>query len=312
MSINQGGVMELKTLKTFVAVAELRNFSAAARLLHTVQPAVSRQIAELEEELGTPLLWRSTREVRVTAAGEVLLEDARRLLALEIEARERVTRAARGQSGQLRIGYMSSATARFLPTLLQHFSQRNPEVHVELFEMTAQQQLEAFARHEIDLGLSRPLPKPAPLGLESLLLYQDRLMAVLPQAHPLARGKQLSLKALAREDFVLFERGQASGLFDRIISACGEAGFSPRVVRQPAQMQTLLSQVASGTGLAIAPACIRYLQSDGCVFIKLHPAPPPIALELHYLGSPLRPTVEAFLEEVSQMREQIKTQMEPG
>lgn len=303
--------MELKTLRTFVAVAELRNFSAAARLLHTVQPAVSRQIAELEDELGTPLLWRSTREVRITAAGEVLLEDARRLLALEVEAHKRVTRAARGQSGQLRIGYMSSATARFLPALLQALSQRNPEVHVELFEMTAQQQLVAFACDEIDLGFSRPLTEPSRLGLESLLLYQDRLIAVLPQTHPLAKTKQLSLKALARENFVLFERGQASGLFDRIINACGEEGFSPRVVRQPAQMQTLLSHVASGTGLAIAPACIRYLQSDGCVFIKLHPAPPPIALELHYIGSPMRPTVEAFIEKVMLMREHIKVQMEP-
>ena len=303
--------MELKTLRTFVAVAELRNFSAAARQLHTVQPAVSRQIADLEEELGTPLMWRSTREVKVTAAGEVLLEDARRMLALEVEARERVTRAARGQSGQLRIGYMSSATARFMPVLLRHFSNRHPDVHIELFEMTAQQQLEAFARQEIDLGFSRPLPEPAPLGLASLLLYQDRLMAVLPQEHALAKRKRLSLEELAQEDFVLFERGQASCLFDRIISACGEAGFSPRVIRQPAQMQTLLSQVASGIGVAIAPACIRFLQSDGCVFITPHPTQPPIALELHYLQHPLRPTVEAFIKEVSQMLGQIKVQMEP-
>ena len=204
--------MELKTLRTFVAVAELRNFSAAARQLHTEQPAVSRQIADLEEELGTPLMWRSTREVKVTAAGEVLLEDARRMLALEVEARERVTRAARGQSGQLRIGYMSSATARFMPVLLRHFSNRHPDVHIELFEMTAQQQLEAFARQEIDLGFSRPLPEPAPLGLASLLLYQDRLMAVLPQEHALAKRKRLSL--LHRPVFV-FCKAMAASLSHR-------------------------------------------------------------------------------------------------
>ncbi|WP_168709173.1 LysR family transcriptional regulator [Halomonas borealis] len=302
--------MELKTLRTFVAVAELRNFSAAARRLHTVQPAISRQIAELEEELGVPLLWRSTREVRVTATGEVLLEDARRMLALEVEARERVTRAASGHTGQLRIGYMSSATARFLPTLLQQFSARYPDVHLELFEMTAQQQLEAFARQEIDLGFSRPLPEPETLGLERLSLYQDRLMAVLPRSHPLAGLQRLSLKALAQEAFVLFERGQASGLFDMIISACGEAGYSPRVIRQPAQMQTLISLVASGLGVAIAPACIRFLQSEGCVFIPLHLAPPPIALELHYSRDPLRPTVDAFLKEARQMQVGIKALME--
>ncbi|QFU01965.1 Hca operon transcriptional activator [Halomonas sp. THAF5a] len=302
--------MELKTLKTFVAVAELRNFSAAARRLHTVQPAISRQIADLEEELGTPLFWRSTREVRVTAAGDVLLEDARRLLSLEAEARERVLRAAVGQSGQLRIGYMSSATARFMPELIQRFSRHHPDVHLELFEMTAQQQLDAFARHEIDVGLSRPLPDPAPHGLTGLPLYHDPLMAILPLTHPLAGRKRLALEELAREDFILFERGQASGLFDGIIGACGEAGFSPRVVRQPSQMQTLLSQVAGGLGLAIAPACIRHLQSRGCAFIGLHPAPPPIALELHHSPHALRPTVDAFLAQVDQMREQIRAQME--
>lgn len=230
---------------------------------------------------------------------------------LEAEARERVMRTANGQSGQLRIAYMSSAAARFLPALLQQFSHRHPDVHIELFEMTAQQQLEAFARHEIDLGLSRPLPDPAPLGLHSLLLYQDRLIAVLPLSHRFAKRKRLSLEDLAPEDFILFERTQASGLFDGIISACDKAGFSPRLVRQPAQMQTLLSQVASGIGLAIAPACLRYLQSEGCVFIKLQPTLPPIPLELHNVKQPLRPTVAAFIEASRQMRTQITEQMEP-
>ncbi|MDO6746385.1 LysR family transcriptional regulator [Gilvimarinus sp. 1_MG-2023] len=300
--------MELKTLRTFVAVAELRNFSAAARKLHTVQPAVSRQIADLEAELGTSLLWRSTREVRMTAAGEVLLEDARRLLALEVEARERVLRAGSGQIGQLRIGYMSSATARFLPALLQRFGRAHPDVHLELFEMTAQQQLEAFAREEIDLGFSRPLPERVELA--SLPLYSDPLVAVVPLSHSLANRRRLSLEVLAQENFVLFERAQASDLFDRIIGACGAAGFSPRVVRQAAHMQTLLSQVASGIGVAIAPACIRFLQSEGCVFIALQPALPAIELELHYAHYPVRPTVESFVAQACQMREHIKTQME--
>ncbi|MGO2132914.1 MAG: LysR substrate-binding domain-containing protein [Halomonas sp.] len=302
--------MELRTLKIFVSVATHKNFSAAARELHTVQPAISRQIADLEDELGVSLLWRNTREVRVTAPGEALLEEAQRLLALEAHARKRVAMAASGQTGTLRIGYMSSACASFVPGLMRDFAANHPEVSLSLHEMTAQQQLDAFGRDEIDIGLSRPLPIEQRDTLTALPVYEDVLMAVVPEGHRLAHRKRLALSELEQEDFVLFQRGQATGLFDQIISACGDADFSPRIQRQPALMQTLLSEVAAGLGIAIVPSCIRRLQRDGCRFIPLRPALGAVPLELHYPTTPGRPVVEAFVTLVEKRLPAIRKQME--
>lgn len=119
-------------------------------------------------------------------------------------------------------------------------------------------------------------------------------MAVVPEGHRLAHRKRLALSELEQEDFVLFQRKHATGLFDQIISACGDAGFSPRIQRQPALMQTLLSEVAAGVGIAIAPGCIRRLQCDGCRFIPLRPALGAVPLELHYPTTPGRPVIDAL------------------
>ncbi|MBY5982746.1 LysR family transcriptional regulator [Halomonas sp. DP5Y7-2] len=293
--------MELRTLKTFVSVATHRSFSAAARELHTVQPAISRQIADLEAELNVSLLWRNTREVRVTAPGEALLEEA--------QARKRVAMAASGQTGTLRIGYMSSACASFVPGLMRDFAATHPEVSLTLNEMSAQQQLDAFGRDEIDIGLSRPLPVEHRNALATLPVYEDRLMVVVPEGHRLAHRKRLALSELEQEDFVLFQRKHATGLFDQIISACGDAGFSPRIQRQPALMQTLLSEVAAGVGIAIAPGCIRRLQCDGCRFIPLRPALGAVPLELHYPTTPGRPVIDAFVALVEERLPAIRQQM---
>lgn len=301
--------MELRTLRTFVTVATLKSFSAAARELHIVQPAISRQIADLESELGVSLLWRNTREVRVTAPGEALLEEAQRMLALEVQARKRVALAASGQTGTLRIGYMSSACASFVPSLMRDFARHHPDVTLVLHEMTAQQQLDAFAREEIDVGLSRPLPLELRETLTVLPVYDDELMVVVPGDHRLAKRKRLALRELSHEDFVLFQRDQATGLFDHIISACGDADFSPRITRQPALMQTLLSEVAAGLGVAVVPACIRRLQCDGCHFIALRPALRAVPLELHYPDTPSRPVIEAFVALVEKAIPAIREQM---
>ena len=301
--------MELRTLKTFVSVATHRSFSAAARELHTVQPAISRQIADLEAELNVSLLWRNTREVRVTAPGEALLEEAQRMLALEAQARKRVAMAASGQTGTLRIGYMSSACASFVPGLMRDFAATHPEVSLTLNEMSAQQQLDAFGRDEIDIGLSRPLPVEHRNALATLPVYEDRMMVVVPEGHRLAHRKRLALSELEQEDFVLFQRKHATGLFDQIISACGDAGFSPRIQRQPALMQTLLSEVAAGVGIAIAPGCIRRLQCDGCRFIPLRPALGAVPLELHYPTTPGRPVIDAFVALVEERLPAIRQQM---
>ncbi|WKT60208.1 LysR family transcriptional regulator [Microbulbifer thermotolerans] len=301
--------MDLRRLRTFVRVAKLRSFSKAASELNTVQPAISRQIAALEEELGTPLLWRNTRQVQVTPAGEALLEQASVMLALESGIKRRVLSAAQGETGELRIGYISSACADFLPGLMRRYREHYPDVHIVLTDMTAQQQREAFQVGRIDVGMSRPLLVAGELGLTAELVYEDALLAVLPESHPLAKQSRLNLSHLAEEPFILFQRGEAIGLFDQILSACHQAGFSPRVISEPASMQTLLTSVGCGLGVSVVPGCIRGLNTVGCIFRPLKDLLAPVRLELHYDKQRLKPTVAGFVEEVHNTLPEIRARM---
>lgn len=302
--------MEIRVLKSFIAVAELKNFSAAARELNTVQPAISRQIADLEDELGVRLFIRNTREVSITAAGESLLRDARDIVAREEAAKDQAGRAARGETGKLRIGYLGGACLSFLPALVRSYRRAFPDVHVSLHEMTVQQQLDAFENEEIDVGFSRPLPANARNGFAAEVIYTDSLMAVLPDVHALAQSQEIRLKELAHDTFILFSRTEASGLFDQVISACGREKFTPSVASQPNSMQTVLTEVAAGLGVSIAPGCIRQLNTNGCTFLPIRKQKPSIPTELHRRSDAPSPTAEAFAAITLKNREHIRKQME--
>lgn len=304
--------MDLRTLRTFATVARLKGFSAAARALNTVQPAVSRQIADLESELGVALLWRSTREVRVTAAGEILLREAEAMLAHEERARKLVQRAGQGQVGRLRIGFIGSASQPFLSDLIRRFKADRPEVQVSLLEMTAGAQAAALIDGQLEVCLSRPfafvtLP-PDKLG--RLPIYVDRLMAYVSQTHPHAGATDVALGDLSGDPFVLFQRDEAPGLFDRVIRACQKAGFSPDIAQQPNSMQAVLTAVSSGLGVSIAPGCIRHLPMSGGLCLPLRGAPDPIPYELYYRADQLQPPTAAFLEVVRYARDDIRARME--
>ncbi|MBU2961840.1 LysR family transcriptional regulator [Citreicella sp. C3M06] len=304
--------MEIRTLRTFVTVANLKGFSAAARALNTVQPAISRQISDLEDELGVRLFWRSTREVRITTAGEILLREASEILAHEERARHLVQRAGEGRLGQLRIGFLSSAAQGFLPSLVRNFTKTHPQVQVSLAEMTAAEQIEALEAGQLDVALSRPLPASAPDYLESLNIYSDRLVAFLPEGSALVSRPCVSLSALSSCSFVLFKREGAPDLFDQVVSACLRAGFSPKIVAQANSMQAVLTAVGSGLGVSLAPACIRHLDTDGCVSCFLTEETAPIPLQLHYLGSRSEATTQAFVALVKEERKAICAAMETG
>ncbi|MGD7651857.1 MAG: LysR family transcriptional regulator [Verrucomicrobiales bacterium] len=286
--------MEIRLLKTFVAVARTKGFSAAARELNTVQPAVSRQISDLEAELGVSLFWRNSREVKITVAGETLLREAVAILAHEERARDLVQRAASGQTGHLRIGYISAASMPFLPAIIRHYRTRFPDVRISMTEMNAQQQLDAFDNDRIDIGISRHLPTPRHADLRYEPLYSDHLAAFVPADHPLAGQPHVNLTQLEPHPHILFERSGAVELFDQIISACRNAGFSPRITRQPENMQSVLTEVASGLGVSIAPGCIRHLNMTGCRSIPIQPPLAPIPCEIHYRNEPREPMVSAF------------------
>lgn len=301
--------MELKPLKSFVAVATLKSFSAAARELNTVQPAISRHIAALEEELQTRLFIRNTRDVSITAAGLQLLQDANKLLKQVEKTKRQAQKAAQGELGSLRIGYLPSACLTFIPDLVQQFHTQYPDVDISLFEMTASEQIIAFERDEIDVGISRPLPKERQRQFRSQHLYTDYLSVVVPVDHQLAGRDRVTFDDIKREDIILFQREEAVGLFDSIINLCQQNQFSPQISAQPKHMQTMLTMVAAGLGVAIVPTCIAKLYTQGCRFIRIQDDESNVLTQIHTDAVKLTPTASAFTDIAMEAAQQIQKDM---
>jgi len=301
--------MDIKTLKSFICVAKHKSFSEAARELHTVQPAISRHISALEAQLKVCLFTRNSRDVAITPAGEQLLTDARAILALTEQAKTQVKLAHAGQMGRLNIAYLSSACLSFMAPLVRSYKNQFPEVHVTLFEMTATEQIEALKDERIDIAFSRPLPSTISDEFVSQTIYIDTLVAVVNQDHAVACEKTVDLARLKDEAFIIFHRDEALGLFDETIIRCKQAGFSPDIISQPRHMQTLVTEVAAGLGVAIAPYCIRKLYSEGCHFITLDNVTTKIPLEIQYKQNNISATVNAFVELALQAKQTIQHSM---
>ncbi|WP_261817927.1 LysR family transcriptional regulator [Vibrio gallicus] len=302
--------MEIKILKSFVVVAQHRSFSKAAQELNTVQPAISRHISRLEDELGVKLFFRTSREVIITAAGEQLLKDATHLIEQTERSKQAIINAANGQIGHLTIGYLGGATLSFLPGLVRQYIQNNPAIEVDLIEMTASEQLVALQNRKIDLSLSRPLPESVQQEFSSTNIYTDQLVATVPIDHPLANQKTIDLKQLQHEAFILFARDEAVGLFDSVIKHCQLAGFSPQIKSQPTHMQTVLTQVASGLGVSITPYAVKDLRCSECRFISIRTINADIPLQMTYQSHALSPTTKKFIELVERNIPSIRNTMQ--
>jgi DNA-binding transcriptional LysR family regulator len=300
--------MELRHLRYFEAVASQLNFSKAAEKLLVAQPALSTQIADLEREIGTALLIRNTRTVQLTAAGKVFLADARLILGAADAAKERALRTARGEEGELSIGFFAAPTMHFLPDLIRRFRAAHPDVTIRLHEFTPDRQLAAFAQGEIDVGFTRPLPPGHP-DLEVLVLFQENFLAVTAETHPLASRRRIQLSELAGEPFVLLNRAGAVGLYDHIISACRSAGFSPSVNHSPDLMATVLTMVAAELGVSVVPEGVRNLRSRQVVFVPISPALDPIPLVMCWRTKSDSPPRDAFMKLVREQARAIKEEL---
>ena len=301
--------MELRHLRYFVGVAHHLNYSEASRRLHVAQPAISQTILDLEEELGVKLLVRTKRTVRLTAAGTAFLHEAEQILNHAKEAGQIARRAARGEAGSLGIGFFGTASSPFLPSLVQSYRQKFPEVQLQLYEMTPDQQLAAFDNGQIDLGLSRKLPPDRRAEFQEENVYTDQLGVALPPIHRLAGQRIARLKELASERFVQFHRKGACTLFDEVIAVCRRAGFSPAIVSEPDFMATVLTLVESGLCVSIVPGCVRCLKRP--VLIKpIIPKSAQISLCATWRRSDDSPVLMAFLEILRDLKPAIRKQME--
>ncbi|MEJ7930465.1 LysR family transcriptional regulator [Ramlibacter sp. AN1015] len=260
--------MELRQLRHFLAVAEARNFSRAAQTLHIAQPALSISIRKLEEEIGAKLLERGTRNTTLTEAGQIALESARSALAHIDDISRLATAVARGEAGLLRIAFVGGASYRILPRYLPEFRRRYPEVKLELLESTSLEIVESVRSGLVDCGIVRhPLIDAA--GLSTRLLEDDPLVAAIPRGHRLASKPRLCLHDLAKEPFIQFSRTRAPSLNAIIALACRRSGFEPNVAQEALQIQTIISLVESGLGVALVPESSRASSGQAVEFRPL-------------------------------------------
>ncbi len=286
--------MELRHLRYFVAVAESLNFGRAARQLTISQPPLSRQIRALEEELGTPLFARNRRAVSLTAAGSALLPEARGLLREADALKETARHLATGEAGTIALGFISVAAYNILPALVPEFRKRHPGLTLALREGVTDALLPALGLGEIDVGMVLPPVTDSQFAYRALM--HDRLMVALP-ARTRSRfpGGALPLAALAGEPFILFPRAAGPSLYDLVVGSCQRAGFAPRIDQEAIQMQTIVSLVAAGMGVALVPASLRHLRRTGVEYRALKDSTPPVEIGLAWSASEKSPSVRAFV-----------------
>jgi DNA-binding transcriptional LysR family regulator len=287
--------MELRHLRYFVAVAEEQHFTRAAARLGIGQPPLSQQIQQLERELGAPLFKRLARGIELTEVGTVFLADARATLAAAARALDNARRAARGELGALQIGFTVSASFHpFIARVILGFRETYPGVTLSLREGNSVALLEAVRDSRLDLAVVRPSARQ-PDTLVSEPLFDEQMLIVLPSSHRLSRRRRLKLAEIAQEDFVLYARQTGPGVFDAIVAACQQAGFSPNVTQEAPQMASTIHLVAAGLGVSIVPAAMRSLRADGICYIPLEGIAPRITLNLAYRRFERSPAVLQFL-----------------
>ncbi len=243
--------MEIKHVKSFLAVAKSLNFSRAARALHLSQPALSTQIAGLEASLGAALFLRNRRKVSLTPAGQAFLADAETLLHFIAEMELRVSRIAAGDAGHLRIGFVASATLDIVPAVALAFRKLYPKISYELKNLPTVGQVDALRNGSIDVGFLRlPLDEA---GLAMQLVHREPFAIALSKDHRLARKKDLQVSDLAGEEFIAYGERWAPAFYQTWTGLCRAAGYTPHVVQETGEMDTAAALVAAGLGVAILP-----------------------------------------------------------
>lgn len=257
--------MELRHLRYFIAVAETGSLSRAAEKLFIAQPPLSVQIRQLEDEMGTPLFVRHPKGVRLTAAGEALMPEARALLDRAGHLKDRLQ--GDGTSGVLALGYVPSASSTVLPALVRQLRAAHPALRIELREMISSAQTEALVAGHLDAGIARsPARHPRVVAPAQM---DDPFCLVSPAVESPAPRGAIDLRALAEQDFVAFTRHRGPAYFDQSIHLCARAGFSPRIRYEASTVHGVLDLVAAGLGHALVPQSAVLLGRTGVAFRRV-------------------------------------------
>ncbi|KIQ16983.1 LysR family transcriptional regulator [Rhodococcus sp. Leaf7] len=291
-------MFSLSRLTCFIAVAEELHFGRAAERLHMTQPPLSRQIQQLESELGVQLIDRTSRSVTLTAAGLAFLPDARRIVRLAESAALTVKRVPEGDLGTVVIGFTAASAHAVLPRLLADVRDTLPDVELVLREMVSSIQIDALASGELDLGLVRPtVTRP---GITTRPIHREALVAAIPEGHELLDVERLAVTHFEDQPVIMYSPVDARYFHELLISTFTVAGVSPRYVQYVTQVHTMLMLVSSGLGCALVPASARTMHTEGVVFRELRSSTEkPVRLNAAWRHDATNPALHRVLGDVA-------------
>ncbi|KVT80759.1 LysR family transcriptional regulator [Burkholderia ubonensis] len=291
---------DLRQWRYFVTVAEERHFGRAAARLSMTQPPLSQAIRALEDLLGVALFVRTKRSVALTAVGAALLPDVRKLLEAADALPLRAQSLARGETGSLALAFVSTADYGLLPSLLRAFGARYPQVRLQLEEATSDVQIEELAAGRIDAGLIiPPVPPRHAAELSYLPVVREPLVLAMPAAAAPADAPEdapVRLADVAALPLVIFPRRLAPGFYDIITGCYGAAGATPRIGQEAIQMQTIVSLVSAGMGVALVPQSLRNLRRTGVVYRPLADGAPVVETGLVWRTGDVSPVLAGFID----------------
>jgi DNA-binding transcriptional LysR family regulator len=291
--------MELRHLRYFVAVGEEQHYGRASRRLRVAQPALSRQIQDLEEEVGFKLFDRLPRGVKLSAAGKLFLEDARRILRAVSEATARAAHVARGQSGTLRVGFPENASWHgVVPDSFRRIREQQPDAQLQLQPAASLEQLDAIRSGRLDAGFVNFMPKADP-ELDQLTVAVHHVELAVPKRHPLTKLKKLRLRDLVNAAFVWFPRWAAPAFYDQMMAACYRGGLkSPRIVQEGLNEATILSLVSTGLGVGWVLGSARWRSPATVVILPVADLNVTLRLALAWRRDNTSPLLSRFIGEV--------------
>lgn len=277
--------MDFRHLQQFVVLAETLNFHRAASKLHISQPPLSVSIRKLETELGVALFLRDKNGVRLTESGKAALAEARLALFHAAQFQQAARAASTGDGGTLRVGFVGSATHFVLPRILARFRKDYPGVRLALQEVTSIRIMQMLGEESLDVGVVR-IPVSSHTGTRLQSLQTEQYVLAVPKGHALAGAKAVKLRDLSQESFILYAEPNAAGLRMAAIHACQLCGFVPRVVQEAVQVQTVLSLVEAGLGVALVPSINRRFASTQVVYKTLSDFPASASIGISLAWNP--------------------------
>ncbi|MEX3606314.1 MAG: LysR family transcriptional regulator [Burkholderia sp.] len=298
---------DLRQWRYFVAVAEERHFGRAAARLSITQPPLSQAIRALEAALDVLLFVRTKRSVELSAVGAALLPKVRHLLDAADALPPLVTSLARGDAGTLALAFVSTAAYGLLPSLLREFGARYPRVRLQLTEATSDLQIEMLAKGRVDAGLViAPLPPRYAAGLSYLGVAREPLVVAMPEEAAVpSEDSPVGLEQLADLPLGIFPRHLAPGFYDIITDCYGALGLTPCIGQEAIQMQTIVSLVSAGMGVALVPQSLRNLRSTGVVYRPLAGETPVVETGLVWCTREVSPVLAGFIEIVRRGAEPV-------